>query len=75
MRSFLLHKLHELYLNSDVLSGFSTAFILHMNINWADKIVGFCFSISAGLTTAWLVSLLKQYKEKQEKKKQDDEKI
>jgi hypothetical protein len=38
-----------------------------MNINWADKLTGFIFSISASLVSAYLVNVLKEYKDGKKK--------
>jgi hypothetical protein len=68
MRQVMLKQAHELYNNLEVITAFSSCMLVHMNINWADKITGFIFSISASLISALLVSFLKDWKSNGKKK-------
>lgn len=67
MRQVMLKQAHELYNNLEVITAFSSCMLVHMNINWADKITGFIFSISASLISALLVSFLKEWKDGKKK--------
>jgi hypothetical protein len=42
---------------------------MSIHVNWADKLAGFIFSISASLLSAFLVTLLKDWRAKHKKEK------
>jgi hypothetical protein len=42
---------------------------MSIQINWADKLAGFIFSISASLLSAFLVTLLKDWRARHKKDK------
>ena len=69
MRQLMIKQANELYNNLEVITAFSSCMLVHMNINWADKITGFIFSISASLISALLVSFLKDWKSNGKKRK------
>ena len=69
MRQLMIKQANELYNNLEVITAFSSCMLVHMNINWADKITGFIFSISASLISALLVSFLKDWKNNGKKRK------
>ena len=59
---FWVHKFVD---NLDVICASMTVFLLHININWADKIVGGLISVCFSLAMGFIVSLLKEYKVKE----------
>lgn len=59
---FWIHKFVD---NLDVIFASMTVFLLHININWADKIVGGLISVCFSLAMGFIVSLLKEYKIKE----------
>ena len=59
---FWIHKFVD---NIDVILASMTVFLLHININWADKIVGGLISVCFSLAMGFIVSILKEYKVKE----------
>lgn len=61
---------HSAYAHFEQLTAFSSCFtLMSININWADKLAGFIFSISASLLSAFLVTLLKEWRSRHKKDK------
>lgn len=67
MRQIMLNKAHDIYNHIEVITAFGSCMLIHMNINWADKLTGFVFSISASLVSAYLVNVLKEWKDGKKK--------
>lgn len=58
----VIHSVHFLYNHLEQLVGGSMFFLLHINVNWTDKIIGALVSFAFSMLTAGLVSLFKKYK-------------
>ena len=58
----VIHSVHFIYNHLEQLVGGSMFFLLHININWTDKIIGALVSFAFSMLTAGLVSLFKKYK-------------
>lgn len=56
----IIYAVQRLYTNAEDITGFIACLIIHININWADKIVSALFSIGASLLAAFLVSVIKK---------------
>jgi uncharacterized protein involved in cysteine biosynthesis len=56
----VIYAVQRLYTNAEDITSFITCLIIHININWTDKIVSALFSISASLIAAFLVSVIKK---------------
>jgi len=66
----IAHITHNAYTHFEQLTAFSSCFtLMSININWADKLAGFIFSISASLLSAFLVTLLKEWRARHKKGK------
>lgn len=58
----VINSVHFVYNHLEQLVGGSMFFLLHININWTDKIIGALVSFAFSMLTAGLVSLFKKYK-------------
>jgi len=66
----IAHITHNAYAHFEQLTAFGSCFtLMSIHINWADKIAGFAFSISASLLSAFLVTLLKEWRARHKKGK------
>ncbi len=57
----VINSVHFVYNHLEQLVGGSMFFLLHININWTDKIIGALVSFAFSMLTAGLVSLFKKY--------------
>lgn len=57
----VIQSVHFLYNHLEQLVGGSMFFLLHINVNWTDKIIGALVSFAFSMLTAGLVSLFKKY--------------
>jgi hypothetical protein len=66
----ITHITHNAYTHFEQLTAFGSCFtLMSIQVNWADKLAGFIFSISASLLSAFLVTLLKDWRAKHKKEK------